>query len=493
MLFRIQGPRRFRFHSRVQKGLTLCILGLGFQSPSARLVDALADFDANTDQENVAAVLPAKLSLTGLYDNVALKTRRVTEGIFAYEVNTPLWSDGASKERFITIPVGTKIIPTDTTNYKFPDKTILIKNFSIDTVYGDSNSRILIETRFLILHPDSTPGVIGLTYRWRRDQTDADLVDPSTGMDEIYNVTKSGVVLGKKWLYPSKFQCTSCHRGHTVLGFITPQLNRPSQADASVNQLAAFFTANLLSANPLAGKATPTFRWVGLKETNVTPPTGMTLLEWKARSYLAANCAHCHGDYVSAEGAAHSFDFLYGAARSPVYDAEDPNLQRGFLGRPSVKEQEFPQLVYKGYPESSYVVRRMMSRSFVAQMPPLASFQIDSTAINVMKDWVCSLGARGSACQLPADQETDDRFWTTGLEDHVIAMTKAKALQAHFQGSFLTVGGDLGGNARLLDPQGRQLPLLPLGLGRYRILSSLRPGLYFVKSGHGVARVQYLP
>lgn len=472
----------------------LALLGLAAAPVSARLVPALGDFDGNTDPQNVAAHLPPTLSLTGLYDDVASPQRKVTEGIVAYDVNSPLWSDAASKERYITVPAGAKVVPTDTTNYTFPDKTILIKNFSVDTVYGDPASRILVETRFLILHPDSASGVIGLSYRWRRDQTDADLVDPSAGLEAVHTVFQGGVARGKKWLYPSKFQCTACHKGHTVLGFVTPQLNRPSASNPGENQLAALYAAGILTVNPLAGKPEPTFRWAGLNETG-TPPPGLTLLEWKARSYLASNCSHCHAEGLAAEGSTHSFAFFTANGTDPDFSAADTALRYGYIGKPSLKEQEFPQIVYQGYPESSFVVRRMMSRSFNAQMPPVASYQIDSSAIGLMKDWICSLGARGSACSLPADQETDDNFWTTGIREHGWVPQEMSGSDgfAHFQGATLLLPPNLSGPVDLFDARGRRIPLLPVGSGRYRPLATLQPGLYFLKAGGTIAKVQRLP
>jgi hypothetical protein len=214
-------------------------------------------------------------------------------------------------------------------------------------------------------------------------------------------------------------------------------------------------------------------------------------LEWKARSYLAANCAHCHSANLPSEGSTHSFDFFSPVIKSAAYSLTDPEQMAGYIGKPTLKEQEFPQIVYQGFPESSFVVRRMMSRSFNSQMPPLSSYQIDSAAITIMKNWICSQGTRGVACQLPSDQETDDTFWTTGIKGHGKSVKPDMQTRlAHFQGQSLIVPGDVSGNAVLFDPMGQRIPLMRVGVGNYRLQSPLRSGLYFLKTDQGITKVQ---
>jgi hypothetical protein len=469
---------------------------LGIQNASARLSDAIVNFYGTVpNSDSSFDPVPAKLSLTGLYENISTKARTVTSGITAYEVNTPLWTDGAHKERFITIPVGTKVVATDTDQYVYPNKTVFIKNFMTDTVVGDTTSRIIVETRFLIVNPDSQIKITGLSYRWRRDQTDADLINPDQGLREDITVKVSGQLRGKRWIFPKQNDCYGCHKGRGVLGFITPQLNRPSKANASINQLQSFLTGNILSNNPLTGKTGVPFRWVGLTETGLTPPTGVaSVQEWKVRSYFAANCSHCHGNHVTLEGAAHKFDFLTANKNIIAYDsaiAEGP----GYVGRPAYSDPLFPQLVFKGYPESSYVMRRMMARGTKfgggAQMPPIATYQIDSAAVLAVKDWICSLGNRGSACMLPAAQ-VDSTFWFTGIDDHIHTMRSNPKLNASLQNQVLTVSGEVSERPILYDFQGRKYRLVGLGHGKYRIESAIRTGVYFVKSGRYQTRVNLI-
>ena len=184
---------------------------------------------------------------------------------------------------------------------------MLIKNFLIDTVHGDNtgNSRIFVETRFMI-YQSSAAGKkwSGISYRWRRDQSDAVLVSPESGLDTIHNVVLNGKPVGKRWRYPSTADCVQCHKGDESekrgsLGFITPQLNRVVNG---TNQLQSLVARGILSANPVAGNA-DAHRWYGLTETTAT-------LEQRVRSYFASNCSHCHGNNVLHGQAKQDFDYF---------------------------------------------------------------------------------------------------------------------------------------------------------------------------------------
>jgi|GEM_PF-1319081 len=456
------------------------------------VVQAIRDYDGSD-----ASALPKRLSASGLYDAASAKGRKTTEGIRAYEVNTPLWSDGAAKQRFVDLPVGSKIVPTDSDRYVIPDKTVFIKNFQIDTVYGDSASRILIETRFLVVSKDPARAdkrYSGFTYKWRRDQLDADLLDPGEGLDTAHLVLLNGKRVGKRWSYPSGSDCNQCHRGRGTLGFITPQLNRPDAANPAVNQLQALFAAGILSAD-VSKTSFP--RWVGLKETGpaATP-------EAKVRSYFAANCSHCHGNQVSLEGAGHDFDYF-----SPARKTDFSKSAGGYVGKPTGKEPGYPQIVYPGYPESSYVMFRMKSRgdlSFhgLAQMPPLATYQLDSGAVKIVRDWICSLGSRPRTCSEPEIQG-DGEYWepVTAIRAasegskaaswvtqevpwirngilHTPSARSAESTQARRNGSGRT------GRVRLYARDGREIPLESLGADIWRLPQGMGPGLYLL-DGYG--------
>ena len=55
-----------------------------------------------TDDARVA-LLPERLSETGLYTDIA--SDRVADGVLAYQPAFALWSDGADKRRWISLPI----------------------------------------------------------------------------------------------------------------------------------------------------------------------------------------------------------------------------------------------------------------------------------------------------------------------------------------------------------------------------------------------------
>ena len=137
------------------------------------------------DPSDTAQKPPATLSATGLYVNLNANKNMIA-AVQAFEVNSALWSDGSHKKRWFLLKPGTSIGFKEKVDYwDYPDSAVFIKNFSIDTITGDTLSRVLWETRFLILKKRAidpaapakkTDQWYGFSYKWRKDQKDADLV-----------------------------------------------------------------------------------------------------------------------------------------------------------------------------------------------------------------------------------------------------------------------------------------------------------------------------
>jgi hypothetical protein len=135
------------------------------------------------DPDSVNQV-PALLSATGFYDNIA--TKQITTRAVPFEVNSPLWSDAAGKKRWVLLKPGKSITYKDTTDYyTYPDSTVFIKEFAHDTVPGDTTTRILWETRLLILKKDTATKMDvwhGFSYRWNRQGTCSKARAPCCGI-----------------------------------------------------------------------------------------------------------------------------------------------------------------------------------------------------------------------------------------------------------------------------------------------------------------------
>ncbi len=480
-------------HASLAACLAITALAALTASPAgAQLVQTVRDYDRNVPA--TMAALPPLLSQTGLYKNIGNKATRAisdTNAIVAFEVNSPLWSDGSHKERFISVPAGTKVTPTDSGKYTFPDNTVLIKNFAIDTVYGDSTTRIYIETRFLVYQSTAMEkSWSGFTYKWRRDQSDAELVNPETPLDTSIVVRLHGKLVGKRWHYPSAMDCAECHRGEDVdkrgsLGFVTPQLNRMI---GSTNQLARLVAKNVLASNPIAGKANP-HRWYGLKETSAT-------LEQRVRSYFASNCSHCHGNSVLWGQADHNFDYFNPA--QPIAFPQDSI--GGWVNKESKSSGEYPWLIRPGYPDSSYILAKMLKRQDEAlamvsteQMPPIATSQVDSAALTLVRDWICSLKT-GGTCQAMA-WGPDEINW----DEEVVSIRsrfgfRGAKYQARIHAGMLSLPAALAaGTVELRDSQGRSVAIRPVGGGQFRLPADLKPGAYLLRTGSHSSLLQYLP
>jgi len=119
--------------------------------------------------------LPATLGATGLFTNLAALTP--SPKLIPYDLNEPFWSDGASKKRFAAIPTGSSIGFQASGDWTFPTGSVFVKHFDLPVNDADPAQKRRLETRFLVKKADGS--VYGATYKWRADQSDADLLDGS--------------------------------------------------------------------------------------------------------------------------------------------------------------------------------------------------------------------------------------------------------------------------------------------------------------------------
>src|SRR5262249_50301413 len=70
-----------------------------------------------------------RLSQMGLYRDIA--TRTIADGVAEFEPAYSLWSDGATKRRWIALPPGAQIDTSDMDHWVFPVGTKLFKEFSV--------------------------------------------------------------------------------------------------------------------------------------------------------------------------------------------------------------------------------------------------------------------------------------------------------------------------------------------------------------------------
>jgi mono/diheme cytochrome c family protein len=114
-------------------------------------------------------------------------------------------------------------------------------------------------------------------------QTDATLV-----AEDGVSLAVPGSSPAQTWRFPSRSECKACHTpaGGFALGFNTRQMNRSHVYGAQTqNQIAALSSAGYFSS-PVTNVAN--------LPALARADDATASLEWKVRSYFAANCAQCH-------------------------------------------------------------------------------------------------------------------------------------------------------------------------------------------------------
>lgn len=312
---------------------------------------------------------PRTLSATGLFQSV--RGHVMPAVVVPYSVNSPLWSDGTFKVRYLALPADAPRIETSPQRaWGFPDGTVLIKSFGIDTVDGDTSSFRWIETRLMTRQQNEW---IGYSYAWNDDQTDGVLVDRA-GADRTFQTRTESGPQPLAWHFPSRTECMVCHSRAAgfVLGLSTPQCNRPHDYGAGrvENQLTVLERLGLASF----GK--------GPHGRLVDPANPDEPLEARVKSYLHANCAICHVD-AGGGNSLMSLDFQTPLDKMKIVD-EIPRHDR--LGLDDAR------LVAPGRPERSVLLARI-SRRGRGQMPQLATTRIDPLAQRLLTEWIQQLPA----------------------------------------------------------------------------------------------------
>jgi uncharacterized repeat protein (TIGR03806 family) len=329
-----------------------------------------------------AASFPPLLSQTGAFSDVAALTP--SPGLIPFDVNSPLWTDGALKWRWIAVPTNAQIAFATSAPWVFPPGTVLVKHFELGVNDTNPAIRKRIETRLLIV--SSNGAAFGATYRWRADHQEADLLAGS--LSENITVQTATGTRKQRWSYPSPSECLMCHNSQAgfVLGPKTAQLNRDlayAQSGVADNQLRAWNHLGLFGA-PLDEDAIS-----GLPKMFSLTNTAASL-EARARSHLDSNCAHCHRP----GGPAHAtFDARY----------ELPLAQQGLInGRVSWSLDVWnPRVIAPGDAERSMILSRL-TRQDSFKMPPLGRNVTNAQAEQLFRAWINGMPREGGPYRLVA-------------------------------------------------------------------------------------------
>ena len=329
------------------------VLGLALLSAAAAVAHAAAPAAGPNDVAVTAEAFPATLAEYGFFTDAPgqVPAARVTP----YRLNTPLWSDGAEKLRFIYLPAGAQAKADGENLLQLPVGAALIKTFAFE----DNGKRRLIETRVL-LHRAS--GWVALPYLWNAEQTEAKLALAGA---RVPVTTPAGEAI--EYRVPNKNQCKECHG---LNGVVTPI--GPKARNLSHDWLQQFASAGMLDAMPAVKSAVPL--WEDRAKVSAASA---------ARGYLDVNCAHCHQPGAGASNS--GLDLRW---------QQTDQQALGVMKRPVAAGRGAGELLFDivpGKPDESILVHRMASTEGGVAMPELGKATVDKDGLKAVERWIAGL------------------------------------------------------------------------------------------------------
>jgi len=293
----------------------------------------------------------------------------VSEGVRPYDLVNALFSDHASKHRYVYVPKGQSTRYDPEHVFDFPVGSVLIKTFAFAPDMRDPalNER-WIETRLLIHKKE---GWVAYPYIWNVEQTEA-VYAPVGGKQAIETITPDGQAISINYAIPNRNQCKECHQTGKELIPIGPKArNLNHVGPAGVSQIADWTERGILTGAP---------------ETLPTIPTAFDEtkpLEDRARAWLDINCAHCH----KADGGASNSGLFLG------WNETDPTGW-GVRKRPTAAGRGSGDnlfVIEPGHPELSILVHRTASTEPGVLMPELGRTVVDEKGLKLIRDWIASM------------------------------------------------------------------------------------------------------
>ena len=267
-----------------------------------------------------------------------------------YVPQYPLYSDNATKRRFIYLPNGQKVNTAAPDDWIYPMGTILYKEFSID---GKKIETRVWEKTAAAEGPASWRSSV---YVWKVDQTDADLLT----VDDFYTkpVTERQIYqagqVEAKYKMVRNGQCVTCHKGSNdnVLGFNYLQLSK-----ASLN-------FNIFKFNSMNYFSVPILVEDQIKGTQKARD---------AMGYMQSNCATCH----SPRGNVNLPNYKH-VSGTLLYEGETIITTNNARVSPQLPLITFGDLT------NSLIYQRLNNRT----MPGILPIAVDQSGVKLLSDWI---------------------------------------------------------------------------------------------------------
>ena len=339
----------------------------------------------NAQATHDPARFPRKLSETGLFESIV--ENKPAKGVYPFGISSPRFADHAKAERLIGLPgdkpvrMYDRAIPIPGTFFSgqvfMPKDTVLAKTYRLPVKTSGSPTEKAVETQ--VLHFDGSLWN-AYSYAWNENGTDADLVR-AEGMERELEVLVPGnstATVKQTWRFASRTQCLTCHNPWSgqALAFNPAQLAQASSRlpKGETRELARLKALGLVEFRSADGdKPSDHLAITPLVETNSDSRT----LESRARSYLHANCAHCH---QPGAGGTATIDLRH---TTPLGETKVTGIKptQGSFGLPDAA------VLTPGDPYRSVLYYRM-AKTGSGHMPHLGAEQVDSGGLALMHDWI---------------------------------------------------------------------------------------------------------
>ena len=344
---------------------------------------------------DVTAPPPTRLSAYNLFawDPATGYTFNPTDDrVVPYDLNAPLFSDYALKQRAVYLPQGAAATYQPELVFDFPVGTVLLKNFAMaPDLRAPTVGVRLIETRLLVRYPD---GWQPLPYVWNEDQTDAELA-PAGAFEVIAFTDDAGQARTANYLVPQKNQCETCHARKPTptaapaivpIGMKARHLNRGYDFGGAVgiaNQLERLAALGMLTGAPATATIPAAYDLRPLDTGGVAaiPPAD---LDAAARSYLDINCAHCHDPSA-----------VQGITSQLFLGHDNTDLFRlGYCKRPGsagAGTGGFEFDIVPGSPDTSILYFRLATETVGAMMPLLGRSVTHTKGAALIHAWIAAM------------------------------------------------------------------------------------------------------
>ncbi len=304
--------------------------------------------------------VPNDLACTGLYTNFATKT--VDPSAMPYTPGLILWSDGATKQRWLYLPPNSKIDDSNMDEWVFPVGTKVWKEFQV--------SNVRIETRLYTKAQDGS--WLWATYQWNQGETTATRVD-----DGVTNVVGTYEI-------PKHYDCDSCHAGRSdkLMGVEAIALSLAGAQGVTLDWLAKNDKLTVVPSN-----------------TTGALPEDSTGDAASALGFLHIDCGvSCHNQNGSAHASSSGFWARLPAAGvlagTAVVTSVDAYTTAANMTPTGASYSTYANQGYKrlspGDSSKSLIVAVANTRG-VGQMPPIATHVVDTASVTALSTWIDAL------------------------------------------------------------------------------------------------------